>query len=125
MLDDIQIALPQGVRLSELRVVADFDKYDDCLQRAVVLLLIDPYNQFQVNGLSVAELIRRGNTATVSILNASLSALSGKLLEALNQDNPVASDVSMQASDTGGSKLELVINITKITGEQVSGNVRL
>lgn len=125
MLDDIKILLPADTRLTEMRIVDNFEQYDECMQRAVVLLMVDPTNQFRINGLSISELIRRGTTATVSILNASLSALASKLKDILNQDTEMVSEVELNVNAVSASKLEVFINITKVSGESVSGNLRL
>jgi hypothetical protein len=125
MLDDIKILLPADTRLTEMRIVDNFEQYDECMQRAVVLLMVDPTNQFRINGLSISELIRRGTTATVSILNASVSALASKLKDILNQDTEMVSEVELNVNAVSASKLEVFINITKVSGESVSGNLRL
>lgn len=125
MADDLKILLPEGTKLQELRISDSFDKYDDCMQRAVILTLLDPTGAMRINDLSLPELLRRGNTATVSVLNAGLSSLSSTLKYMLNTDGEEVSELSLTAEMGDDNRVSLIINIIKESGDTLSGSVTL
>lgn len=125
MTEDIQILLPPDTRLNELRVVDAFDKYNDCLQRSVILLLLNPQQQFSINGLSLKEILRRGEAAAYEMLNTGLSTLADRLKYALNLDGDEVSDVTIAADLGSGREVKLHINITQTSGDVATGSLRI
>lgn len=120
-MNDLTLYLPDGIELRDLRVVADFDKYDEVMQRTVTLLLMGDYPELTMNGQTASELIRNATTGSVEAISSMLMSIGGEIQRLMNSDDgdPVVDSISISA-EAAGTTVSVVINITKYSGESLS-----
>lgn len=118
-MNDIQINLPENVRLTQLDVISEFSGYDEVMQRTVMLMLTDDSPEMTVNGFSISQLIARSTTGSFQLLKDALRVVSSIIRDKLNEEDTVAANVDIDTV-LNDNDIDITIDITKADGTQIT-----
>jgi hypothetical protein len=118
--EDIKLNLSPGVKLTTLVVSPEFGRYNELMQRAVVLLLTSVRTELKINGYTLPQAIASSTSAGISELKTYAMHYSSVLKAMLNDDETAVSSVTidMESLDTA---VLVTINIETTTGDEISG----
>ena len=120
-MDDLKLKLTPEVRLNALQVVPSFDKYNELLQRAVVLLLLSDVRTYWIDNQPLYDVLYKSNCTPTPTLDSVVAGMGRFLKEQLEED----SDTALESVNIGliteeGSR-KVTIDITSEDGEVISG----